>query len=406
MSSTPSFLNDFPHRPYQRRQRIVWCALICLCLLVLSWFTFPSIGRADGGAPNLAYISGTTTGVSVIDVAARRLTRTFSIDGDPQTILLSADGSFLYVTQPQKGRVSVLDAARGTIHCSVTIPGNPSLLTLSPQGDVLYVAGNHDSHVRALNPDTCAVQQTFALPGPVYGLGVSFLGGSFPAHIGLYQLWVATTDMLTVLDTDGKSLASFAVSAGPQSICIPPGFVIYVTTRQDTVIAVNLATKTVTPPLLTGGTFGPMDYDANTGEVYVPDLTHQQVDVLTPLSSETTQKAPKEPNRVLHMDGVPVSVAITSDGQLGFVAMQNGRVAMVDVPGRQIVSTLTVGGHPHFLITGLYPPPVTTSQQSPPPQLFSWKTIIFWLCVAIFVLSLVALLVVLQLMWKQRSREG
>src|SRR5581483_7823636 len=176
-------------------------ALICLCLLVLSWFTFPSIGRADGGAPNLAYISGTTTGVSVIDVAARRLTRTFSIDGDPQTILLSADGSFLYVTQPQKGRVSVLDAARGTIHCSVTIPGNPSLLTLSPQGDVLYVAGNHDSHVRALNPDTCAVQQTFALPGPVYGLGVSFLGGSFPAHIGLYQLWVATTDMLTVLDT-------------------------------------------------------------------------------------------------------------------------------------------------------------------------------------------------------------
>src|SRR5437660_10896117 len=87
---------------------------------------------ADGGAPELAYVAGTTAGVSVIDIVQQRVSRTLAIDGDPQTVLLSSDGRFLYITQPERGRVSVLDAASGKVLCSRSVPGRPTLLALAP----------------------------------------------------------------------------------------------------------------------------------------------------------------------------------------------------------------------------------------------------------------------------------
>ena len=112
-----------------------------------------------------------------------------------------------------------------------------------------------------------------------------------------------------------------------------------------------------------------MDYDANTGEVYVPDVTHNQLDVLAPIVADTTVTQ-QEPARIIPLKSSPQSVAITSDGQLGFVALSNGQVLMLDVPRRSIITNIIVGGTPHFIITGLYPPanaPLTTPQQTTIP---------------------------------------
>jgi DNA-binding beta-propeller fold protein YncE len=105
-----------------------------------------------------------------------------------------------------------------------------------------------------------------------------------------------------------------------------------------------------------------MDYDATTGEVYVPDQQHNQLDVLAPV---TPALMPREPTRIIHMSSSPQSVAITSDGQLGFVALANGQVIMLDIPARSSVATITVGGTPHFIITGLYPPDEAATNTSP-----------------------------------------
>ncbi|MBV9231804.1 MAG: hypothetical protein JOZ18_21020, partial [Chloroflexi bacterium] len=67
--------------------------------------------------------------------------------------------------------------------------------------------------------------------------------------------------------------------------------------------------------------------------------------------------------RTIKLGVTPASVAITSDGQLGFVALSGGNVAMLDIPGRQIINTIPVGGDPHFIITGLYPPAIGTTPQ-------------------------------------------
>jgi len=100
-----------------------------------------------------------------------------------------------------------------------------------------------------------------------------------------------------------------------------------------------------------------MDFDETTHEVYVPDMQHRQVDVIAYKITQKNQTT-KQPLRMFPMEGVPVSVAITNDGQLGFIALQNGHVVMLDLPGRQSMKTYATGSNPHFVITGVYPPPV------------------------------------------------
>jgi DNA-binding beta-propeller fold protein YncE len=140
-----------------------------------------------------------------------------------------------------------------------------------------------------------------------------------------------------------------------------------------------------------------MDYDAITGEVYVPDQRNNRIDVLTPLSSGSNP-LPTEPNHTYNLGVPPQSIAITSDGQLGFVALSGGNVAMIDVPGKQVVDTIFVGGNPHFIITGLYPPLVGTT----PQQASTWTTVINILAY-VFV---AALLIIPILLFRRFSRTN
>src|SRR5207342_390104 len=113
------------------------------------------------------------------------------------------------------------------------------------------------------------------------------------------QLWITGTTSLTIYDVKGQLLGSVPIAGGPQNISIPGGFTAYVTTRQGTVVAVDLNSRQVIRTLLSGGQFGPMDYDANTGEVYVPDRQHNQLDVLAPIVAYTTVTQ-QEPTRIIH----------------------------------------------------------------------------------------------------------
>lgn len=346
-------------------RRYIFLFYICVLLFCLGdCFSRPVY--ADGGAPQLAYVAGAAQGVSVIDIAQRRVVRALPLAGNPRTVLLSPDGQTLYVAQPELGRIATINAKTDKIICTARLAGQPSLLALSLDATVLYAAGQGDTRVSALDPTTCVVQRSFETRELVYGLAVAASTAPNATPSTPNQVWITGSTRITVFDATGQLLGRVPVAAGPQNISIPGGFTAYVTTRQSTVLAVDLETRRVIRTLLSGGQFGRMDFDETTGEVYVPDEQRHQLDVLTPVTVHTTG-VPREPARILPVSGAPQSVAITNDGQLGFVALSDGQVVMLDIPGRTIITTITVGGTPHFIITGLYPSPATPGLSLPAP---------------------------------------
>jgi DNA-binding beta-propeller fold protein YncE len=342
--------------------------IISSSFLLLFYLLMPAAGaaRADGGAPQLAYIADTAKGVSVVDIQQKAVTNTFSLAGNPQTIYLSADGRFLYVTQPSLGRVTALTARTGQTFCTVNVPGQPSLLAFDPGSNLLYTAGNAAASVTVFDPNTCAIKKTIQTSGPVYGLAIADIGNSTTGD----QIWVSVPGGLEVFDNQ-RLIASLPIPGGAQYVSIPPGVMVYVTTKEGKLYAVSLDTYQVLPPLLSGGQFGPMDYNALSDEVYVPDMLNKRLDVLLPVVS-TTPPLPHEPEHIISLGVAPQSIAITSDGQFGFIALAGGNVAILDVPGKTIIDTVFVGGNPRFIITGLYPPLLGNT----PQEVSVWGTVI------------------------------
>ncbi len=302
----------------------------------------------------------------MVDIIQKAVTNTFSLAGDPTTIYLSLDGRFLYVTQPSLDRITALTARTGQSFCTVNVPGQPSLLAFDPGSNLLYAAGNAAASVTAFDPTNCAIKKTIKTSGPVYGMAVANIGTGANGN----QLWVSVPDGLQVFDNQGL-IASIPIPGGAQYVSIPPGVMIYVTTKSGKLYPVSLSTQQVLPPILSGGQFGPMDYDALSDEIYVPDMLNKQVDVLNPITSPTPP-LPTEPGHVIKLGVAPQSIAITSDGQFGFIALAGGNVAMLDVPGKTIFDTVFVGGNPHFIITGLYPPLLGST----PTDVSFWSTVV------------------------------
>ena len=380
--------------------------LVCslLCLLSLLCAIWPPRVYADGGAPQLAYIAGAAQGLSVIDIAQRRPTSTFALDGQPHMILLSLDGSALYVTQPTLERVAIIATRTHKIICTAHVPGQPSLLAVSVDASVLYVAGRGDTSVRALNPTTCALEHTFEAREPINGLAVAASTEANATPATPNQVWITGNSGLTVFDATGRLLGTAAIAGGPQYISIPAGFTAYITTLQGSLLAVDLSTRRVIRTLISGGAYGPMDYDATTGDVYVPDHLHNTLAVVTPVTANTAVM-PREPVRQYSLDSAPQSIAVTSDGQLGFVALANGQVVMLDIPGRRIITSIVVGGTPRFVITGLYPPVNVASAVTPQNITTSMPGLsagLIGLCLILVLLGM-GILAVYWLFWR-RSR--
>jgi hypothetical protein len=307
-------------------------------------------------------------------------------------LYLTLDGRFLYVAQPGLNQVSMLNAGTLRVVCSTSIPGQPSLLAFDPGAHLLYVAGHGTAMITTLAENTCSIMRTLAVSGPVYGLATAEVGPGPNGGNG-NQLWFTTATSLNVYTLPGR-VQSIPIPGNPQYISIPPGATVYTVTRQGMVIAVNLETLQPAPPLLTGGIFGPMDFNVFTGEVYVPDQKHRVVDVLTPIYPGS--RIPHEPNHVIALDDVPLSVAITADGNLGFFALKGGHVALFDIPGKQPAGMFVVGGSPRFIITGLYPPLTGNTEPdnasgAPLPA----ATLVLLAVLALFVLAIIALLILL-----------
>jgi DNA-binding beta-propeller fold protein YncE len=333
--------------------------LILLLVGSLLLLISPDQAHADGGAPNLAYVAGSSAGIGIVDIASQKISGSFSLPGNPGAVYLSLDGRFLYVAQPGLNQVSMLAAKTGQVDCTGKLAFAPTVLSYDPQTATLFVAGKTSTTISQLNMSTCAIMHTWQAPGTVSGLAVVNLGSDTENN----QLWVSSGSKLVLYDTKTYAqLDTVTLPDNPHTLVAPAGLWIYAATQHGNFYAIGLSDHNV-EQLLSGGQFGNLDYDDATGQIFVPDALHNRLDVVTPPDS-TSSTLPKEPAFTYDLPAAPQAVAVTSGGQFAFAALSTGQVVMFDLAAHSTLATINVGGSPHAIITGLYPPALGTTPQS------------------------------------------
>lgn len=329
--------------------------------------------RADGGAPNLAYVAGAGQHgdeLAVLDIASRKVTGQVRLGGTPTSVVLSFDARYAYVTEATADRVAVVDARTLRVTATVAAGRHPVavFLTGSAGANALFVTARDSNAVAIIDADAHRLLATVPVGAQPLGEALAAQGsGINDPDINDAELYVANSgsDSVSVISTEHRRVvATIPTPGAPVGVTVPAaGGVAYVSTQAGAVLALSLARHSVIGTIFqlpAGHTPGQMDYNAVTGQISLPDPAGNAVYILRPASAGDGTQAPAlpdEPARVLPISGGPAAVAITFDGAYAFVAERDaGRVAMIDAPTRQVLATISVGGTPRGLVTGSYPP--------------------------------------------------
>jgi YVTN family beta-propeller protein len=356
------------------------------------------IARLDGGAPNLAYVAGGGANghdLVILDVAKRAVAGRVDLGAVGSSVALSIDSHYVYVTLPSTGMVAVIDATRQVVAASIPVGAEPraAIRGYSRGTVVLFVTVSGKNAVALVNPDTRHILATIAVGANPSGEALASQGtGIVDTDINDAELYVANTgaDTISVISADQqKVIATIPVPGHPLQVVVPAtGGIAYVATTTGAIYALSLARHFMLGMLVqlpSHSAPGQMDYDAITGQIYVPDTAAGIVEVLAPATDSDAPQAthfPPEPARSVALSGGPNAVAITFDGAYGFVAERNsGRVAMLDVASRQALATISVGGAPDAVLTGAYPPPAPA--QPPHTTIYVGSALVILLLIAL-----------------------
>lgn len=112
----------------------------------------PAALVADNQTKTLYIAQATAKQVAVFDIAAGRVTKTFSLSGRPSGLVLSADRSRLYVTWASpKGRVQVVNLQAGRVSYTLPAGHTPMAPVLGPNGKTLYVCNRFSDNVSVID---------------------------------------------------------------------------------------------------------------------------------------------------------------------------------------------------------------------------------------------------------------
>jgi len=146
-------------RQYSVKYSILVCVLLTVilllgekCLAKTGDYLSP-ISVVAGGNGKVLYVAEATAGqVAVFDIASGKVTKVISVAENPVGLVISADGSRLYVTSAvAAGKVQVIDVRSGRVADSIAVGHTPVAVVGSPDGKTLYVCNQFDNNIGVID---------------------------------------------------------------------------------------------------------------------------------------------------------------------------------------------------------------------------------------------------------------
>jgi YVTN family beta-propeller protein len=209
---------------WTRPVRVVM-TFVALVLVLAATLVFPSPARADGGAPNPAYIAGGGSSgnqLVVIDIGQRRVASKIAIGGRPAGVVLSTDGRYAYVTESADNALAIVDANARQVVARVSLATAPTALALdlADTPNLLFISDSGSGMVSVVDPSTRRVRATIPVGMHPAGLAVALPGTGISAtgpHDA--EVYVANTLSNTVSVISTRLLRVIATIPAWDSLC-------------------------------------------------------------------------------------------------------------------------------------------------------------------------------------------
>ncbi len=172
-------------------------------------------------APNgkFAYVTSENTGtISVIDIAAGKITKTFKVGRRPRSIAFLPNGSRAYVNAENDGTVVVIDCLKHEAIQTISLGERgvikPMAVLLSADGSKLYVSTGRGHKVFVIETATNKISGSFEVGERPWGIALSADGKT------LYTANGPTNDISVVDLASQKVVRKVQVGRGPWGVIV------------------------------------------------------------------------------------------------------------------------------------------------------------------------------------------
>jgi YVTN family beta-propeller protein len=316
-----------------------------------------SVAVTPDGA-SVVVAEGASSQVQIITVSSDTVAKTVAVpkvgvtNARPDAVAITPNGLTAYVVDGANKLVYPLTISTGTLGTGIAVgtQGDPGAIVVTPDGTKVYVANFSSHNVSVIATASNTVTATVTVGAGVTGAPIALAVTPNSAHVyvadqGNGQIDDITTASNTVTATiNVGSMVDANVAGGgnPNILAVTPnGAKVYVATyTAGTVSDIATATDTVTKTItLLGTTPNPnaLALTPNGCQLYVHDHANNQVDAITVATDVVAAKP------VVGTTGDPTGMSVTPDSARVYVAnFASSSVSVIATATNTVSATLAV----------------------------------------------------------------
>lgn len=310
--------------------------------LVRAAFAASALALASGvvAAAPKAYVGNFKDNtVSVIDMAAGKVTATIPVTAGPHGMAISANGRWVYVSGDGSSKVSVIDTAADSVAQTIEVGKGPHGNRLTPDGRMLLVAVNDEDRIAFVDTAKQAVVAGVGVAKPhtvaITPNGkLAYVTSQAPGRFGLVVIDLATRAVVRTI----------ALDKPPRDLEFGPGgkALYFTEAGVNAVQVLDPSADKIVAEIPTGAS-------PHIAAVF-PNAARGVVVVQGPGELLLFDPATNKPAGSIKVGKQPHWVAVTGDGKTAYVPNEGSNdVSVVDLASGK-TSTIAVGNAPRKVV--------------------------------------------------------